>query len=193
MTNLNLDQATKILENIKSEIDEVKALLLSEGDRAPETAPAPSFEAEPKAEGGITSRLLNTFNTIKENVEAVIPTAAPASAPEAPEAPAPEAPEAPAPEALAPEFEAPAPAPVAPADEVTKPSPEEAAPAMPTELPTVPEVAEEAADAAPGSASENALNAILGASAELPSQAQEQAPAPTESTPAPTEGEQPAE
>jgi len=185
MTNLNLDQATKILENIKSEIDEVKALLLSEGDRAPETAPAPSFEAEPKAEGGITSRLLNTFNTIKENVEAVIPTAAPAPAPEAPEAPAPEAP--------APEFEAPAPAPVAPADEVTKPSPEKAAPAMPTELPAVPEVAEEAADAAPGSASENALNAILGASAELPSQAQEQAPAPAEPTPAPTESEQPAE
>ena len=185
MTNLNLDQATKILENIKSEIDEVKALLLSEEDKAPETAPAPSFEAEPKAEGGITSRLLNTFNTIKENVEAVIPTAAPAPAPEAPEAPAPEAP--------APEFEAPAPAPVAPADEVTKPNLEEAAPAMPSELPAVPEVAEEAADAAPGSASENALNAILGASAELPSQAQEQAPAPAEPTPAPTESEQPAE
>ena len=189
MTNLNLDQATKILENIKSEIDEVKALLLSEEDKAPETAPAPSFEAEPKAEGGITSRLLNTFNTIKENVEAVIPTAAPASAP----APAPEAPEAPAPEAPAPEFEDPAPAPVAPADEVTEPNLEEAAPAMPTELPAIPEVAEEAADAAPGSASENALNAILGASAELPSQAQEQAPAPAEPTPAPTESEQPAE
>ena len=168
----NLDQATKILENIQSEIDEVKKLLLPEENKAPEVAPAPSFEAEPKAEGGITSRLLNTFNTIKENVEAVIPTKAPAPAPvpEVEVAPVPEVEVAPVPEVeAAPTFEAPAPV------------------AAPTATET------EANIGTGSSASEDALNAILGASAELPSQAQEPAPAPAEPTPAPTEAEQPAE
>ena len=163
----NLDQATKLLENIKSEIDEVKELLLSKEDKAPEEAPAPapSFEAEPKPEGSITSKLLNTFNTIKENVEAVIPT----KTAEPPVAPAPVAPApvAPSPEAPAPVFE------------VSEPAP---APA-PTEVP------ETAATAPGGSASENALNAILGASAELPSQAKTSAPAPEETTPAPAPSE----
>jgi len=167
----NLDQATKILENIQSEIDEVKKLLLPEENKAPEVAPAPSFEAEPKAEGGITSRLLNTFNTIKENVEAVIPTKAPAPAPvpEVEAAPVPEVEAAPVPEVeAAPTFEAPSPV-------------------------AAPIATEAEANTAGSSASEDALNAILGASAELPSQVQEQAPAPAEPTPAPTEGEQPAE
>ena len=175
----NLDQATKILENIQSEIDEVKKLLLPEENNAPEAAPAPSFEAEPKAEGGITSRLLNTFNTIKENVEAVIPTKAPAPAPvpEVETAPVPEVETAPVPEVE-----------TAPVPEV------ETAPAFEAPAPVAAPIATEAeANTAGSSASEDALNAILGASAELPSQAQEQAPAPAEPTPAPTEGEQPAE
>ncbi len=169
----NLDQATKILENIQSEIDEVKKLLLPEENKVPEAAPAPSFEAEPKAEGGITSRLLNTFNTIKENVEAVIPTKAPA-----PPAPVPEVEAAPVPEVE-----------VAPVPEV------EAAPTFEAPSPVAAPIATEAEanTGIGGSASEDALNAILGASAELPSQAQEPAPAPAEPTPAPTEGEQPAE
>jgi len=170
----DLDQATKILENIKSEIDKVKELLFSKEDKAPEEAPAPapSFEAEPKPESSITSKLLDTFNTIKENVEAVIPTKTTAE-----EAPAAEVPAAEVPAAETPETpEAPAPV---PAFEAPEPTP---APA-PTEVP------ETAATAIEGSASENALNAILGASAELPSQVKAPAPALEEPTPAPAPSE----
>jgi len=183
----DLDQATKILENIKAEVDEVEKLLLSGENEVPEAAPAaaPSFEAEAKPEGSITSKLLNTFNTIKENVEAVIPTKT-SEAPEAPAVEVPQTPEAPVPEvpaAEAPEIpEAPAPAPVF---EAPEPAPAPVAPVA-TETSEAPEAE---ATAPGGSASENALNAILGASAELPSQAKNPAPAPEEPTPAPAPNE----
>ena len=169
----DLDQATKILENIKTEVDEVERLILSEKSNAPETTPAPvpSFEAEAKPEGSITSKLLNTFNTIKENVESVIPNKAPAPTPEVEATPAPEIEAAPAPEVEAvPAFEAPAPV------------------AAPTETEA------EAITTTGGSASEDALNAILGAPAELPSQTEAPIPAPEPApeeltpVPAPNEG-----